>query len=67
MASRLVIRLARLQPDKGDCLMWIDQIYIKQEDITKRSQQVQLIADIYTNVIRTVVWLSDYKNKDKLP
>lgn len=36
---------------------WIDQICINQDDIGERSHQVQLMPQIYSNAIRTVVWL----------
>ena len=36
---------------------WIDQICINQGDIGERSHQVQLMPQIYSRAIRTVVWL----------
>lgn len=37
--------------------VWIDSICINQEDIQERSSQVRLMGTIYSQSIRTLVWL----------
>jgi Heterokaryon incompatibility protein (HET) len=38
---------------------WIDAICINQSDLDERSQQVQLMGDIYSGASRVVVWLGE--------
>jgi hypothetical protein len=40
-------------------LLWVDAICINQDDITEREQQVEIMADIYRNAQRTVIWLGE--------
>jgi hypothetical protein len=37
--------------------VWIDKICINQDDLAERSRQVQLMGSIYTQAIRTLIWL----------
>jgi hypothetical protein len=37
--------------------VWIDRICINQDNISERSEQVQLMGSIYSKAIRTLVWL----------
>lgn len=43
-------------------IVWIDQICINQDDLEERSQQVQLMRDIYQTASRVLIWLGDYEN-----
>ncbi|PVH68035.1 HET domain-containing protein [Cadophora sp. DSE1049] len=37
--------------------VWIDRICINQEDFSERSRQVQLMSSIYSQAIKTLIWL----------
>ena len=37
--------------------VWIDRICINQDDISERSEQVQLMGSIYSQAIRTLIWV----------
>ncbi|KAL1629244.1 hypothetical protein SLS56_005467 [Neofusicoccum ribis] len=43
--------------EKGILLFWIDQFCINQYDLTEKSQQVSLMASIYSTASTTVIWL----------
>ncbi|GME48413.1 het domain-containing protein [Neofusicoccum parvum] len=43
--------------EKGIDLFWIDQFCINQSDLTEKSQQVSLMASIYSAASTTVIWL----------
>jgi hypothetical protein len=50
--------LSRMQSQgDGNTLFWIDQLCIDQRNISERSQQVQMMGDIYTRAQEVVVWL----------
>jgi hypothetical protein len=38
-------------------LLWVDALCIDQTDVQERSQQVQLMGDIYASAIDMVIWL----------
>ena len=70
IASNLLAALKRLRPTKSlsgvlkkgklpwkSRLLWIDTLCINQDDIAERSDQVKLMADIYRNSKRTLVWI----------
>lgn len=38
-------------------VMWIDGLCINQDDLEERSQQVQVMSQIYNQALRTIVWL----------
>lgn len=40
-----------------DSILWIDRICINQEDTDERTQQVGLMADIYSSALLVVIWL----------
>jgi Heterokaryon incompatibility protein (HET) len=40
-------------------LLWIDAICINQDDFAERSQQVQLMTDVYKNAERVLVWIGE--------
>lgn len=41
----------------GSQWLWIDQVCINQKDMAERSRQVQLMGAIYSQAVRTLVWL----------
>jgi hypothetical protein len=61
----LVEMLQRLQdlktegsiPDLELEWIWIDRLCINQEDINERSEQVRCMGKIYSQAIRTIVWV----------
>lgn len=44
-------------PDLHSEYVWIDTICINQKDASERSQQVQLMGQIYSHSRRTLIWL----------
>ncbi|KAI0855014.1 HET domain-containing protein [Xylaria cubensis] len=57
-----ILRLQRLTVDDSSLngrveWVWIDKICINQEDLSERSKQVQMMNKVYSQAIRTVVWL----------
>jgi hypothetical protein len=42
-----------------DCLMWTDQLCINQYDQQERSQQVGMMARIYAEANKTILWLGE--------
>ena len=46
--------------------LWIDAICINQGDLNERSEQVQRMAQIYTQSQRVVVWLGEASSDSKL-
>ncbi|KAJ9639524.1 hypothetical protein H2199_006559 [Coniosporium tulheliwenetii] len=41
--------------------MWIDAISINQSDTEERTQQVAMMAEVFSNAERVVIWLADMK------
>ena len=44
--------------------LWIDQICINQGNDKERNHQVRMMAEIYSQAIETIVWLSDDRTDD---
>ncbi|KAG5655145.1 hypothetical protein KAF25_001918 [Fusarium avenaceum] len=40
-------------------IVWVDALCISQNDLAERSQQVQLMGDIYKQAVETIIWLGD--------
>ena len=57
VTNHLHAALINLRCASQDRLVWIDQLCINQSDIEERNTQVALMADIYRNAHRTVIWL----------
>lgn len=49
--------LLELRLSNEDRRLWIDQICIDQDNMIERSQQIQLMKDIYLNAQQVVFWL----------
>ncbi|KAJ4317398.1 hypothetical protein N0V84_007375 [Fusarium piperis] len=41
------------------CTLWVDAICIDQNNVLERNHQVSIMADIYRNAARTIVWMGD--------
>ena len=65
VTTNLLAALKRLWPRKSVLLsseprvLWIDALCINQEDIDERFDQVKLMADIYRNAKRTLIWIGE--------
>jgi Heterokaryon incompatibility protein (HET) len=59
VTPNLLKALSGLRSESNVRLVWIDAICINQEDLEERSQQVQLMKQIYENATRTVVFLGE--------
>lgn len=46
--------------------LWIDAIYINQNDSVERSQQVQLMGEIYSQATQVMVWLGQERDDSLL-
>ncbi|KIN06874.1 hypothetical protein OIDMADRAFT_21814 [Oidiodendron maius Zn] len=51
--------LSRLRDHSFERIMWVDAICIDQGNPKERGQQVQLMAKIYSNAHRVIVWLGE--------
>ncbi|KAF5694003.1 heterokaryon incompatibility 6 OR allele, partial [Fusarium mundagurra] len=40
-------------------IVWVDALCINQDDLAERSQQVQMMGDIYKQAVETIIWLGD--------
>lgn len=49
--------LLALRNHSFERIMWIDAVCIKQDDLTERARQVELMAEIYSKASLVVVWL----------
>lgn len=54
--------LSRLRDPLLERVIWTDAICINQKDLEERSQQVQLMAEIYARASCVIVWLEDVTN-----
>ena len=51
--------LLRLRDRSFERILWVDAICINQEDLQEQGQQVQLMARIYSQAARVLVWLGE--------
>ena len=59
VTENLHAALLRLQDRSLERILWIDAICINQENLKEQSQQVQLMAKIYSKATRVLVWLGE--------
>jgi hypothetical protein len=60
VTTNLLAALKRLRPTNSPPrLMWIDALCINQDDLAERSEQVELMADIYRHAGKTSVWIGE--------
>lgn len=57
ITNNLEAALLQLRSDTQDRLIWIDAISINQKDPKERSEQVQMMREIYSKATKTIVWL----------
>lgn len=57
--TNLYLALLNLRDRFLERIIWIDAICIDQENLDERSQQVQIMAMIYSRAHRVIVWLGD--------
>ena len=51
--------LSRLRDHSFERIIWVDAVCINQENLKEQGQQVQLMAKIYSNAHRVIVWLGE--------
>ena len=61
VTKNLYVALQRLRDPSLDRILWVDAVCINQEDLDERTQQVQIMAMIYANASRVIVWLGEEK------
>jgi hypothetical protein len=59
VTENLHAALLRLQDRSFERILWIDAICINQENLKEQSQQVQLMAKIYSKATCVLVWLGE--------
>lgn len=59
LTGNLDAALRQLRQANDRLCLWIDALCINQEDVHERSQQVQLMAAIYSSAETVVVWLGE--------
>lgn len=59
VTANLYEALLRLQDQLIERILWIDAICIDQDKKEERAKQVQLMAKIYCNANRVIVWLGE--------
>lgn len=57
VTSHLQAALINLRRVSEDRVVWIDQLCIDQNNVEERNTQVALMAEIYRNAQRTIIWL----------
>ncbi|KAK8108432.1 HET-domain-containing protein [Apiospora sp. TS-2023a] len=59
VTENLYMALLRLRNHALPRVIWADAICINQSNLTERNSQVQLMAEIYSNASRVIVWLEE--------
>ncbi|PQE18702.1 hypothetical protein CJF30_00009696 [Rutstroemia sp. NJR-2017a BBW] len=59
ITANLHAALLRLRDHSFERIIWVDAICIDQSNMEERKNQVQLMAKIYSNAHRVVVWLGE--------
>ena len=62
ITKNLAIALRNLQHENEGLVLWIDSIYINQQDNIEKAYQVQQIAKIYSGAAIVLVWLGCASN-----
>lgn len=66
VTENLYSALIRLRKIEGSRSLWVDAICINQEDTDERTQQVQLMGQIYRQCEQCLVWLGPHNDVDGL-
>lgn len=59
ITTNLHLALSRLRYQDRPRILWVDAICINQSDVAERSKQVGLMAQIYQQCSRVVIWLCE--------
>jgi hypothetical protein len=59
VTANLHAALLRLRDHSFERIIWIDAICINQKNLQEQGHQVQLMAKIYSNAHRVIVWLGE--------
>lgn len=63
VTANLYSALKRLRYTDEERTLWADAVCIDQSDMKERSQQVQLMGEIYAKAARVIVWLGERDEK----
>jgi len=59
ITANLYFALSHLRDHAFERILWVDAICINQKNLEEQSQQVQLMANIYSNAHRVIAWLGN--------
>jgi hypothetical protein len=59
ISPNLNLALRRLRSPSNRRVLWIDAICINQEDVRERTQQVNMMCEVYASASRVLVWLGE--------
>ncbi|KAE9380800.1 hypothetical protein N431DRAFT_477671 [Stipitochalara longipes BDJ] len=59
VTANLSLLLSKFRTFNSNQLLWIDAICINQDDMDERSQQVQLMGEIYKKAAQVLMWIGD--------
>jgi hypothetical protein len=57
--TSLLTLLKRLHSPGEARMLWVDAIWINQDDLVERAEQVPLMRDIYQNAQQALMWLGE--------
>ena len=59
----LIAALQQIWTDRPGCLVWVDAVCIRQDNVSERNNQVSLMAEIYEYASEVIVWLGKEEKK----
>jgi hypothetical protein len=66
VTENLYIAMKNIRQKSDTLAIWIDQLCINQVDLSERSQQVLLMAEIYRKAQKTIIWLGKSADNSNL-
>ena len=66
ITRNLAAALPHLRYRNRPRILWIDAICINQLDLAERSEQVQLMGDIYKSAVRVIAWIGAESDNSSL-
>ncbi|OCL03408.1 HET-domain-containing protein, partial [Glonium stellatum] len=57
LTLNLATILRKIRLEHSSRLIWVDALCINQNDVSERSHQVSMMADIYKNADEVLIWL----------